>query len=200
MISFNYLISILISFIQLSNVLQIEHGFIYAFFWGGGGGGGGGDVEESSVPARCFVIRAIADFIYLESKVFSINTESGNVNVEFKLSELPNDMKMLCFLAGAAAAVSSSASVAAVSSSAAAAVSSSAAAVSSSAAAVSSSTVAAAVFSSAAAVSTPCRRLCHHHHRRFSLLTHLMILIPLTLRTCFFWLSQNHNLCPPNGC
>ena len=46
----------------------------------------GGDVEESSVPARNFVKRAIADYIYLESKVFSINTESGNVNVEFKLS------------------------------------------------------------------------------------------------------------------
>ena len=60
----------------------------------------GGDVEESSVPARIFVKRAIADFIYLESKVFSINTESGNVNVEFKLTELPNYMKMLCFLAG----------------------------------------------------------------------------------------------------
>ena len=151
-----------------------------------GGGGGGDDVEESSVPARCFVIRAIADFIYLESKVFSINTESGNVNVEFKLSELPNDMKMLCFLAGgAAAAVSSSASAAAVSSSASAAVSSPAAAVSSPAAAVSStsaavsssssvaaavssSAVAAAVSSSAAAVSTPCRRLYRRRHRRFS--------------------------------
>ena len=61
------------------------------------------------MPARCFVKRAIADFIYQESKVFSINTESGNVNVEFKLSELPNDMKILGFLAGAAvAAVSSS--------------------------------------------------------------------------------------------
>ena len=32
--------------------------------------------------------------------MFTINTESGNVNVEFKLSELPNDMKMLCSLAG----------------------------------------------------------------------------------------------------
>ena len=42
----------------------------------------GGDVEESSVPARIFVKRAIGDFIYLESKVSSINTESGNVNAE----------------------------------------------------------------------------------------------------------------------
>ena len=44
----------------------------------------GAEVEESSVPARCFVKRAISDFIYLENNVFSINTESGDVNVEFK--------------------------------------------------------------------------------------------------------------------
>ena len=37
----------------------------------------GADVEESSLKARCFVKKAIADVIYLESKVFSINTESG---------------------------------------------------------------------------------------------------------------------------
>ena len=43
-------------------------------------GGGGGGVQESSLPARCFV-RAIADFIYLESKVFSINTESGQCRI-----------------------------------------------------------------------------------------------------------------------
>ena len=127
----------------------------------------GGDLEESSVPARCFVKRAIADNIYLESKIFSINNEIGNVNVEYKLSEQPNDMKMLCFLAGAAAAVSSSAA-AAVSSSAAAAVSSSAAAVTSSA---------------AADVSTPCHRLRRHCRCR-PLRTHLLkILILLHIET-----------------
>ena len=60
----------------------------------------GSDVEESSLSARRFVIKAITDFIYLESKVFSLNVNNNNVNVEFKLCELPNDMKMLCFLAG----------------------------------------------------------------------------------------------------
>ena len=60
----------------------------------------GGEVEESSLPARRFVRKAISDFIYLESKVFSICMGSADVNVEFKLCELPNDMKMLCFLAG----------------------------------------------------------------------------------------------------
>ena len=60
----------------------------------------GGEVEESSLPARRFVRKAISNFIYLESKVFSIRMDSADVNVEFKLCELPNDMKMLCFLAG----------------------------------------------------------------------------------------------------
>ena len=60
----------------------------------------GGEVEESSLPARRFVRKAISDFIYLESKVISICMDSADVNVEFKLCELPNDMKMLCFLAG----------------------------------------------------------------------------------------------------
>ena len=60
----------------------------------------GGEVEESSLSARRFVKKAITDFIYLESKGFSIHMGSSTVNVEFKLCELSNDMKMLCFLAG----------------------------------------------------------------------------------------------------
>ena len=45
----------------------------------------GGEVEESSLPARRFVEKAISDFIYLESKVFSIHMDGVDVNVEFKL-------------------------------------------------------------------------------------------------------------------
>ena len=37
---------------------------------------------------------------YLESKVFSLNVNGKEYKIEFKLSELPNDMKMLCFLGG----------------------------------------------------------------------------------------------------
>lgn len=36
----------------------------------------------------------------MESKVFRIQIGSENRAIEFKLNELPNDMKMLCFLAG----------------------------------------------------------------------------------------------------
>ena len=59
----------------------------------------GGEVEESSLPARRFVKIAIADFVYLESNFF-MHMGSATVNVEFKLCDLPNDMKMLYFLVG----------------------------------------------------------------------------------------------------
>ena len=42
----------------------------------------------------------IKDIRLLESKVFEITTSAGVGKVEFKLRELPNDMKMLAFLAG----------------------------------------------------------------------------------------------------
>ena len=45
----------------------------------------GGEVDESSLPSKRFVRKAISDFIYLESKVFSICMGSNDVNVEFKL-------------------------------------------------------------------------------------------------------------------
>ena len=40
------------------------------------------------------------DFEYLESKVFYVEVVGAMKPVEFKLCELPNDMKMLCFLGG----------------------------------------------------------------------------------------------------
>ena len=42
----------------------------------------------------------IKDIRFLESKVFEITTSDGIRKIEFKLIELPNDMKMLGFLAG----------------------------------------------------------------------------------------------------
>ena len=60
----------------------------------------GGDVQEGSLAARRFVVKATADLIYLESQVFSLIVDDKIIKVEFKLCELPNDMKMLCFLGG----------------------------------------------------------------------------------------------------
>ena len=60
----------------------------------------GGNVEENSdVVAKYFNI-LVNDIQYLESKVFDIACSYGTQKVEFKLTELPNDMKMLAFLAG----------------------------------------------------------------------------------------------------
>ena len=56
----------------------------------------GGNVEENSAAVRNFFSKLTNDVKYLESAVFEIN----NIKVEFKLGELPNDMKMLSFLAG----------------------------------------------------------------------------------------------------
>ena len=60
----------------------------------------GGDVEENSLTVKRFVQKAIEDFIYLESRVFLVSVDNVDIKVEFKLAELPNDMKMLSFLAG----------------------------------------------------------------------------------------------------
>lgn len=60
----------------------------------------GADVEENSRYVSNFVMRLISDVKYLESSVFEVEVGSESRKVEFKLSELPNDMKMLAFLAG----------------------------------------------------------------------------------------------------
>ena len=60
----------------------------------------GGDVEENALTVKRFVQKAIEDFTYLESRVFLVSVDNVDIKVEFKLAELPNDMKMLSFLAG----------------------------------------------------------------------------------------------------
>ena len=56
----------------------------------------GANVEENSPIVISFLKKLTADISFLESTVFEIN----NRKVEFKLGELPNDMKMLSFLGG----------------------------------------------------------------------------------------------------
>ena len=60
----------------------------------------GANVEEDSPVVRQFVFKTISDMRYLESKVFNVDINGAVMKVEFKLSELPNDMKMLAFLGG----------------------------------------------------------------------------------------------------
>ena len=81
----------LISFLNVGNRLTTSKENYLIF---------GGNVEESSHVVRRFVLRVLSDIRYLESQVFQINLNSKTYKVEFKLGELPNDMKMLAFLAG----------------------------------------------------------------------------------------------------
>lgn len=56
----------------------------------------GANVDENSEFVKLFLKELVSDLIYLESKVFDVKGKK----VEFKSGELPNDMKMLSFLAG----------------------------------------------------------------------------------------------------
>ena len=42
----------------------------------------------------------MTDLKYLEDNIFEIKSDGVTINVEYKVAELSNDMKMLCFLAG----------------------------------------------------------------------------------------------------
>ena len=46
------------------------------------------------------VLQVKEDITYLESKVFKLSVNEEVYKVEFLLGKLPNDMKMLAFLAG----------------------------------------------------------------------------------------------------
>ena len=56
----------------------------------------GANCSESCVPVEKYVAKLVSDITYLENNVFKVNDK----NVKFEFSELPNDMKMLCFLGG----------------------------------------------------------------------------------------------------
>ena len=60
----------------------------------------GADTEENSVLVRRYMLKLLSDLQFLESKVFNIILKDVPYKVEFKLGELPQDMKMLAFLAG----------------------------------------------------------------------------------------------------
>ena len=42
----------------------------------------------------------VSDISVLEKGTFSLDCNGTSIDVKFKIAELPNDMKMLCFLAG----------------------------------------------------------------------------------------------------
>lgn len=56
----------------------------------------GANCSESCAPVEKYVSKLVSDIAYLDKNVFQVN----GIDVTFEFSELPNDMKMLCFLAG----------------------------------------------------------------------------------------------------
>ena len=60
----------------------------------------GGNVEENSDTVEKFLSLLVKDLKYLESKMFEVENATKKVKVEYKITELPNDMKMSSFLAG----------------------------------------------------------------------------------------------------
>ena len=60
----------------------------------------GANCEENSYVVRQYILKLVSDLKFLETNVFNVTVENVSFKVEFKLGELPNDMKMLAFLAG----------------------------------------------------------------------------------------------------
>ena len=56
----------------------------------------GANCSESCEAVKKYVAKLVSDIKYLEGRVFKVNGR----DIKFEVSELPNDMKMLCFLGG----------------------------------------------------------------------------------------------------
>jgi len=61
----------------------------------------GANCPENALPVLRFINILLSDITTIQQETFSIKINNDNfVNVRFKIAELPNDMKMLAFLAG----------------------------------------------------------------------------------------------------
>ena len=60
----------------------------------------GANVSEDAKLVQRYVLNLISDIKHLESKTFTTTITEEEVKFEFRLGELPSDLKMLCFLAG----------------------------------------------------------------------------------------------------
>ena len=60
----------------------------------------GGNCKEDCFPMRRFIEQLVKDIDELENTTYHVDYKGNSVNVKFKISELPNDMKMLAFLGG----------------------------------------------------------------------------------------------------
>ena len=56
--------------------------------------------KEDCEQVRRYILKTVQDLKHLEENIFEITTGDTVMKVEYKVAEIPNDMKMLCFLAG----------------------------------------------------------------------------------------------------
>ena len=59
----------------------------------------GANCKEDCVPVSRFLVKLVSDISEIEKNTYSVDCSGVSVDVKFCFSELPNDMKMLCFLA-----------------------------------------------------------------------------------------------------
>ena len=60
----------------------------------------GANCKEDCIPVARFLKKVVSDISDLEKSTFSLDCNGTSIDVKFKISELPNDMEMLAFLAG----------------------------------------------------------------------------------------------------
>ena len=82
-------LSFLVSFINAGKRNSTENFLVF-----------GSNADECSKISHRFILNVIRDIKNLESQVFMVDINGSSIKVEFKLGELPNDMKFLGFLAG----------------------------------------------------------------------------------------------------
>ena len=84
-------LSFLVSFINAGKRIMCSNENFLVF---------GSNADECSKISQRFILKVISDVRNLESRVFLLNVNGSSIKDEFKLGELPNDMKFLGFLAG----------------------------------------------------------------------------------------------------
>ena len=60
----------------------------------------GANCKEDALPVKRYINILLSDICSIEKEVFPITVNNEVIQVKFKISELPNDMKMLAFLSG----------------------------------------------------------------------------------------------------
>ena len=60
----------------------------------------GASCSENSLPVKCIITKVMTDVHHVENKSYSVLCKGQTAVVKFVIGELPNDMKMLPFLAG----------------------------------------------------------------------------------------------------